>query len=589
MNCESAMNALDALADGELRGVSAWRTQRHLAKCANCRQALDETRRIAKAARAWRTAEASSEWRETMKKSFSLCGGGANAALADEEQADARPSALMLQRENRRELRRVSWAVAVLAVSGGAAVLLRPPSAYAQIQRAAHAMTKLKSAHVVYWHLMGYGDRKVTLEAWYSQPNRTWMKDGDRLTVSDGEKVWRYREGSAFVVQQPITDQERFVNWWEKFNPENQVRDMGGDPSRLQDLGVQEIGGESLHALRLLGPTRDERETWWVDPKTNLVRRFSQEQHRGSSWVTKAESVKIEYDAEPPADVFAFSPQPGTKVFTLQPGSPGSFSNRICDGRVLATRKDLSKDHFSDYGTGTLSLNAFTRSESGLLFAAVNGDMLDGSPDDAVKFELTDSRGGTYAEKELGSDRRFGYVRVFFSVRPPANPDGLTYRLRYYRIPAGGGRDPYGEDADRYRLAAEFDDLKPTTPPPGLDDMLEEFLEDEYGGISIDYARSVKLGLLAYRQKRYADALKPLETAISLVKSGFEDDALPAFLALADLYADQGRKSDAIGLLERLRRVTAGRDRDVLLRSAELLRRLGGTDTESGLKDRSRG
>jgi outer membrane lipoprotein-sorting protein len=582
MNCETALNHLDALADGELGAVGAFFVKRHLSRCGSCAEAFEETVRLSESARSWRTALPSEAWSEGLRRSANDPDFAAVLMRAKEPHpavADELAGGIFAPdpplRADRRWLR---WGPALAVVAFllvAICVNLRPVSAFAQLQRAANAFNRLNSAHLVGWHLIGPEGKKITLEAWFAQPNRSWMKDGDRLETCDGEFVWRYRDGSSFVRRQPLSERDAAASWKKMFDPDEQVRWIGAHPEQLHDLGVQRTNAGSLRVLRLTGPTLDERETWWVDPKTNLIRRFVQERQAedGKSWRAKMEIVSIDYDEEPPAKRFSFAPPPGVKTIQLRPGFAGSFSNRICDGRVLATRTDLSRDHWSMEGGGRLELTAFTRSEGGVVFAAARGDRLGGYPDDAVKFVLTDSDGGRYAEAALGSDPQSGYVRAFFPLQPTAKRGALVYRLRYLRIPEGGTRDPYDEDAGRYRLAAEFDALAPTPPPPGLDDLLEEFVEDEQG-LSLEYVRSVKTGLLAYREKRFREALSPLKTAVSLAKTGWGyEDAGPAFLALADLCLRQGRRADADRILEKFRRMIGQSDPKALRRMAAILQR----------------
>ncbi|MBW3622643.1 MAG: zf-HC2 domain-containing protein [Armatimonadetes bacterium] len=575
MNCHRVQANLDALCDGELSRWMALRVKRHLRHCSACTALGEETARMGERMRIWRDQPAPEEWHRKMSQ---------RALPIAENLVSSPPAPYLFPIESPLRLRekttmkRLSLACAVLAAAGVlAAISLRPSPAYAQLQRMSNAFLNLKSAHFVGWR-QGPNDTKIPLELWFAEPNRSWQKSGDELEISDGAHVWRYREGGKAARRQPFTPTDRAAAWKRMFTLDALLQSVQTDPNRMTDLGRQTVNGESLRVIRLNGPDLDRRVTFWVDPDTNLIRKFLEEQSagpEGETWRVRAASERIEYDVTPPADRFAFTPEPGMRVFDLPPGRPGSFVNRLSDGQVIASRPNRIRDYYNPEGKGAIDLMAFTRSESGIIFVVWKGDPGSSLPGGEPEFTLTDSAGRSYAGREFGSagSPKTGYTWLFFPEGPVTHPEEIKYRLVYSRPPSGGGK---------HEVVAAFEGLPLSAPPPDLDALADAFAGEEMR-TSIDYLRHSTLGLAAFHKGRMAAAEPHLKSAISLAPiSRYNDHLSEAYLALADVYLRSGRNGETRALLNRLYATWQerdGRDHRPVLDAAERMARAGDRGT----------
>jgi tetratricopeptide (TPR) repeat protein len=572
MKCDRVQSVMDAFCDGELNRWTVLRVGRHLKGCPDCESVRAETARIGAEAREWRDVSASPEWHRRAAAQL-LTSPEASASLA----SDLSPMMSLRRLRERTLMKRLSMAGVVMAAAGGLVVIsLRPSPAYARLKRVSNAFTRLQSAHFVGWR-RGPGDAKVPVEVWFAEPNSSWQKEGDRLEICDGEHVWRYREGAKAARRLPFTPQDRAAAWRHLFTMDAQLQWVKANPDRLTDLGTQSVDGETLRALRLNGPDLDERTTWWVDPDTSLIRRFVQEQATGPSgkeWRVKTASERIEYDVTPPDRIFAFAPPPGTRVFDLPPGHPGSFLNRLGIGRPLAALPNRARDYYNPDGEGKIELLAFTHSQSGLIFAAVRGDEGSGSPVSDGRLTLIDADGHKTVGRGFDSagTPTTGNTYLFIPRSSEAGSDTTEYRLVYTR--SASGKD------DQPETVAAFEGLRLTPPPPLLDELAEDFAREEMH-TSLERLRDTDLGLAAFREGGLKEAEARLSRVASQTGFGYGDRRNEVFLSLADLYIQTRRFGSARRALDRLYTLVGGGhyDQGVIMDGADRLATMGDVKT----------
>jgi tetratricopeptide (TPR) repeat protein len=558
MNCHRVEQLLDAFIDREIGGWKSWRITRHLARCAACAAICAETRRLGAGARAWRNVTAPPGLAARIESALAASPSSANVSASPP--ISRRTSGLPSRRETLRVKHSLGAAIIALVALAWFMVAGRHgDTAYAQLLRVASAYRGINSVHLTGWALGPEGQR-IGLEMWCARPYRSWWKRGNQLEVCDGKDEWSYEEGAKTATFQPIhgIDAE---GWQRMFDVEEHL-ERARRGFAIEDLGIERVNGTPLRKLRLSGEGYSERETWWLDPSTNLVRQDLTERAvdpLGRRWSVTGGTTRIDYDVIPPKGLFSFAPPPGVRALPRSsPGDRQVMERLLWDGRVLARR--TSPDT-------TIELLAFNRSERGDLFL-----VLQPTPYYPLNLILTDSEGGHYASYPLSGGYQEHKVSmvVFFPERSGPIHPGLTYQLRIY-LWAG---------ADSGTPAAVFDRLTPKDGPPSLGARAEEFAQRYLNG-SLEFRRSLILGLAALREGRAQEAQADLEDAEKRVSNPNVADVHEAYLGLADLYTQAGRRDDARAMLEKAHHAATYdlKNGGTVMKAAESMERLGDLDT----------
>lgn len=567
MNCEHVQRVLDALIDNELDLWSALRVRRHLARCADCAAIHHDARRLSEQARSWRDVAAPTALRSRIRSTLVQA-----PTLPQTPSVSARRglgSNLRLLSGGSLMRRSLAFALAASITLGLFLVLgRRADPVYAQLQRTAAAYRQVRSVHIQAWFLDVRG-RRMDFEAWYAKPYLSWRRAGNELSINDGTGKWTYIEGDRTASYQPVSGLKA-EDWQRHFDVEKHLhharRGFG-----VEDLGTEVIHGIPLHKIRLSGEGRSERETWWLDPSTHLVRQRRTERSDGplsQNWRVVGQSTLIEYNVTPPRGLFTFTPPRGAQVVRMEPGPGGHFEKLLWDSRVLAQRKARGIDF-------QIELLAFHRSPRGDLFVVLRPNWWG-----SLGLVLTDTDGGRYVGRgfHLGDQREKGYTTIFFPERSLPIRRGLEYQLRVYQ---GDGidDDPWTE-GESSRPLAVFDQLTPRDGPASLDTLAEEFARRDMD-VTLGFLRSSGLGLAALRQGHAEEAQAYLEDAVNQATNPNRDDTHAVYLGLAGVYGENGRVDEARAMLRKAYH-TATRDvPDVrtAMRAAEAMERLG--DRES--------
>jgi tetratricopeptide (TPR) repeat protein len=467
---------------------------------------------------------------------------------------------------------------AVLAVTAALTAFLllgrRADPVYAQLRRTEAAIRQVRSVHFVGWGL-GPDGRRVSIESWYARPYLSWGKRGDELSVVDGEREWRHVEGSGIAYYQPATELKA-VDWQRLFDFEKRLeRTRQGEVA--EDLGLETVGATPLRKIRLAGEGYTARETWWLDPVTDLVRQVIREQKDGplsDQWRVVSRSTRIEYDVTPPRGLFTFTPPPGVRVMRVaqeEEDQAVRIDRLLTDGQVLAKQKS---------GDTTVELLAFSRSAGGNLFAVWS--VTPYIP--WVHPILTDSAGGRYISFNLidASQQEKASTTLFFRVGTPPAPSELTHELQFHLFP--NLADSW-VDRIESKPGIRFDHLTPRNGPALLDQAARETAMQRRGA-SLDFFRATALGHVALRQGRTAEAMAHLEDAVRRTSQELTRQMNPhemhtVRLELAELYIKAGRPDDARTLLETLHRAVAYEQKvtSPALKAAEAMERLGEHET----------
>lgn len=461
----------------------------------------------------------------------------------------------------------VGFGLAVLLAAALFLVLGRSTSpAHALLERLEAAYRNLESAHYTGWRLDPDG-RKIEIEIWSARPYRSWGRWGDDLEVYDGTYGWRYVKGAQTAERQklgPMPDE-----MWQRLFDLTRCLERVRRGMAVEDLGTERLNGIRTRKIRLAGEGFDERDTWWLDPKTDLVlqqiseRRLSPD---GDRWQVVGRSTRIEYNVPPPLGIFTFKPLPGVKVVTIPEGQRGHFSHHLTDGRVLARHAAQGTE---------IELLAFQRSLRGHLFVVVRNDKFG-----ALPLELVDSDGGRYVGRHLpggGGQPPLGHATIFFHRRWAPATGQRTYELRVARM--GTAEDPW-PPIEPSHIVARFKELTPEVGRASLDSLAQEFARHDMH-VEFDFLRASGLGLTAYQEGSVAEATAHLTDAVRLATNPRREDTQRVYLALADLYGKADRREEARALVQKAYDASTHSRGSLLIarRAVEAMEQLGDRET----------
>jgi tetratricopeptide (TPR) repeat protein/outer membrane lipoprotein-sorting protein len=569
MKCEHTQRRLTALLDGELGGVETWRLRRHVKRCSTCATFADELVRLDELASSWRHVAAPPGLRSRLQ-----------AALAEASRPDRPAAGSVVQQPalwfrvfKESTLMRRSVSMGLVAAAALALFLFsgrRSDPAYAQLERAAAAYRQIRTAHYFGWHVDREGHR-TEIESWYARPYLSWGWYGDELRVNDGQHVWTYRAGSRTATYMDATDLEA-ESWQRLFDVEKHL-ERARRGYGLQDLGTEIVGGAPLRKILLAGEGYSEREIWWLDPATHLVRRQQIERRDSplsTRWQMVGGSTRIEYNVVPPKGLFQFKPPPGVRVVAASADQRLNYDQFWPRGQVLRRQKA---------GGNTIELLEFSQSPRGDLLVVLRP-----TPYLPLRALLTDSAGGRYVGYDLhsGSQQELEFVTVFFREGGDAARPEPRYQLRVHLSSGLGDRWADRDDSEPLTV---FDSLNPRSAAPNPDRIAEEYTL-QHADATLDFYRAAALGFVALRQGRTTEAQPNLERAAALSGSALARLSNPheiheVLLELIDLNIKAGRREDARSLLLRLHRAVTYDQKitSVALRAGEAMERLGDRDT----------
>jgi anti-sigma factor RsiW len=263
MNCNRVQQALDALADGELGRWNAWRMERHLARCAACSAAREETRRLGEQARAWRNVTAP----QALKARIA-------AALAASPQPEERtpapavsPRSISAKEKLRMAATRWGWAMTLAAIL--AALWVGSPRGGDAV---AAAIRATEAAPAV--HLVGHGSRGTTVEGWVLAGVGSYIRvEGpgrETIMVDDLKHRFDYDVQGRRVATMPssMADPKEAARDLEFFSATGTLRQLQKHHA-VRDILVSTVVHNGRRLRRITA--RGESSLVYVDPATNRV------------------------------------------------------------------------------------------------------------------------------------------------------------------------------------------------------------------------------------------------------------------------------------------------------------------------------
>lgn len=189
MNCERIEAQLDAIADREIRGVTAWRVQRHSRNCASCADKLRLILRIGDCARSWRDVAPSNEWLQ-----------GSVAAMAESDLSERIGDSFEAEESVRKGITsRHLLASRTLIVRLAGDVCLTAAVAVG-FPITGSRTTEVKTAHGVTWVIQLDGRRLKIMETWYRNGwYREWFEGRVNL-ITGNARLWSYDSSADLVT-----------------------------------------------------------------------------------------------------------------------------------------------------------------------------------------------------------------------------------------------------------------------------------------------------------------------------------------------------------------------------------------------------
>lgn len=287
MKCKHVMVLVDAYVDGEVSATNQGRIEAHLAQCDACRHEVARAR----------------HWNDACRQPVVVPGPGLKRRV--HASTVGRP----LQETKNMNTKlgiRLGLTTAALAAVACFALVPRIASASSAKElwgKMTEAAKRPQAVHIV--------------NVWYepdgSKGQTQIWTDGKSIRINEADGSVRLAKGGKVFATKPGPQQseEIFVAMpttldAATFTVPVQIKMLGAGASDPVDLGVQRVDGIDLHRVAIVGRSGSERFTFWVDTKTNLPVRKTNEERKGNAWV------------ETGYQTFEFTPQLEPELFEIE-------------------------------------------------------------------------------------------------------------------------------------------------------------------------------------------------------------------------------------------------------------------------------
>lgn len=263
MNCNRVLEALDALADGELGRWQARRMERHLERCAACSAAWTETQRLGEQARAWRDVNAP----EALQARIAAAVASAPPSLAETTSHGRRPSPARIKENLRMNTTRWGWMMTLAAVL---AALWIGSQRGGDVLAAAIRATEAAPAI----HGVARGSLGLESEVWIVAGRGAFFRDTSdaqtMIQVDDMKRTYTYRETENQVTITPtkLGDPARASGVGGMFTLTGALRDLTSE-HKPEAIQVDRVLKEGRHLLRVTA--KGDSSTIYLDPQTERV------------------------------------------------------------------------------------------------------------------------------------------------------------------------------------------------------------------------------------------------------------------------------------------------------------------------------
>ncbi|MBS1709425.1 MAG: zf-HC2 domain-containing protein [Armatimonadetes bacterium] len=287
MKCKHVMELVDAYGDGEVSDTNQGRIEAHLEQCDACRH---EVARVL-------------HWIDACRQP--VVAPGPDLKRRVHASTVGRPPQETRNMNKKLGIRFGLTAAALAAVACVAFVprIASASSAKELWGKMAEAAKRPQAVHIVNVWYEPDGSKGQT---------QVWT-DGKSIRINEADGTVRLAKGGKVYATKPGPQEsdEIFVAMPTTldaaiFTVPVQIKMLGAGASEPMDLGVQRVDGADLHRVAVLGRSGNERFTFWVDTKTNLPVRKTNEERKGNSWV------------ETGYQTFEFTPQLEPELFEIE-------------------------------------------------------------------------------------------------------------------------------------------------------------------------------------------------------------------------------------------------------------------------------
>lgn len=323
MQCRDCEPYLNALADGELSPLVAWRMKQHLKRCPSCAQSYAEILRIGEAAHAWRDATATPV-SEPLRSRIT-------GTVADDNPTLAAASGRTTRRKERFMISPIpALAVTVslcTAVLVGIGVQVAPPKigtpgiAFAQVES---AVAQARTAHIIFRiqpDTVSNAETTVTAyEAWLcaDPPAYALVTQATRM-VGDANGTLLYIEGqkpmpiNSTPVTREAIQKEMLFPGLDVMKDSLPIPHQWGDSTTVKD-------DKGRAVLQFISEENGIRRVLWADPETRLPVRVEVQMKTipvpNDSTVAPVSTrfwVEFSYNETPPKGIFDHQATPSKK------------------------------------------------------------------------------------------------------------------------------------------------------------------------------------------------------------------------------------------------------------------------------------